>query len=52
MGSLREGSFLQENFLFVKQIENLLDSANVKSANLPKKMKFYHEDIDMNKLKI
>ena len=52
MGSLREGSC--KSFSFVRQIKKLLlDSANVKSASLPEKVKsIYHQDIDMDKLKI
>ena len=57
IGSLREGSFLAREFLFIRQIEkHLLDSANTKSANLPEKwsplnfiMKTY---VDKNTLKI
>ena len=49
-----ERRFLQESFSFVRQIEKLLlDSANAKSASLPEKVKStYHQDIDMDKLKI
>ena len=53
---------LERRFFSCKRIfyslgkqKKLLDSANAKSANLPEKMepiKFYHKDIDMNKLKI
>ena len=49
-----ERRFLQESFSFARQIEKLLlDSANAKSASLPKKVKsIYHQDVDMDKLKI
>ena len=45
---------LQESFSFVGEIEKLLlDSANAKSTSLPEKLEsIYHEDLNMDKLKI
>ena len=49
-----ERRFLQESFLFVREIKKLLlNSANAISISLPEKMEsIYHEDLDLNKLKV